>query len=209
MPTITQRVIARARRRGVHVLTRKQWGAKYEKVYALRRRTRHVRQPADTCVQHITVTLDHGPTTGDFAADVRTVEQIGFDRFGSGISYNWVVDMRTGMVACGQPLDAKGTHTVNDKNVPGYSHDQNQVARAIAVLGMPDDQLSIAAEKAITELLVSMVLEGALTDGFDYVPHSLFAHKDCPCDSTRDRMPAIRAAVAREVAALKGKGKGR
>lgn len=204
--TITQRVVANARRRGVTVLTRSQWGAKHESVYTWRRTNKPARQPADTVVQHITVTLDHGPLTGDFKADVQAVERIGYERFGSGISYNFVVDMRTGMVAVGQPLDAKGTHTVNDKNVPGYSYDQNLVARAIAVLGMPGDQLSEEAEDAITELLVAMVDEGAITRGFDYDPHSKFAYKECPCEPTRRRMATIRRTVEQTFADRRRKG---
>jgi hypothetical protein len=57
--------------------------------------------------------------------------RIGMERFGSGVSYNFLVHMQTGEVAVGQPLDAKGTHTLNEKRVPGYSYDQNLVARAI------------------------------------------------------------------------------
>jgi hypothetical protein len=200
-PTITQRVVKEARKQGATVLTHRQWGSLERGVYATRRRlTRegHVgafRREADTCVQHITVTFDTGPLTGDFVRDMRTVERIGKERFGSGFSYNWGVDMRTGMAAVGQPLDAKGTHTVNDKGRQGFSHDQNLVARAIAVVGMPGDDLSRKAENTIAILLRSMVKCNALTPGFDYLPHSFFAEKDCPCDETRDRMSAIRRAV--------------
>lgn len=198
MDTITMRVVRNARRRGVTVLSRRQWGSEQQAVYAWRRKNKPAHQPADTVVQHITVTLDHGPLTGDFKADMRTVERIGMERFGSGVSYNFVVDMATGVVGVGQPLDAKGTHTINDKGVPGYSYDQNLVARAIAVLGMPSDKLAPQAERAIGLLLAAMIEEGAVTPGFDYDPHSKFAWKDCPCDSTRNRMPAIRAAAVKE-----------
>jgi hypothetical protein len=113
------------------------------------------------------------------------------------VSYNWVVDMTTGMVAVGQPLDAKGTHTVNDKGVPGYEFDLNRYSRAIAVLGMPATKLSKGAERSIVKLLRSMRVEGAITRDFEYLPHSKFAAKDCPCDSTRDRMVAIHARSTR------------
>lgn len=193
MSTINQRVIARARTKyGLRVHTRSQWGSKYGATYEQRRRLKPALQPADTVVQHITVTLDHGDLTGDFYADVRTVERIGYERFGSGVSYNWVVDMTTGDVAEGQPLDAKGTHTVNNKDVPGYSYDQNYAARAIAVLGMPGDKLSAKAARSIAGIMAAMMDEKAITTHFDYVPHSLFAWKDCPVDETRSQMPAIR-----------------
>ena len=191
MATITQRVVRNARRRGVVVLSRRQWGSKLPHVYAWRRIFRRAKQPADTVVQHITVTTP----SGDFKQDARLVESIGQARFGSGVSYNWLVDMRTGHVAVGQPLDAKGTHTLNDKGVPGYSFDQNLVARAIAVIGQPGTPLSNKAERVISLLIAAMIDEGAVTRGFDYDPHSKFAFKDCPCDATRNRMGAIRAAA--------------
>ncbi|WP_193613173.1 N-acetylmuramoyl-L-alanine amidase [Nocardioides lijunqiniae] len=199
MATITQRVVRNARRRGLTVLTRPQWGSRYGSVYVWRRLFKRAHQPADTVVQHITVTFDSGKLVGDFKTDMRTIERIGYERFKSGFSYNFAVDMRDGTIGVGQPLDAKGTHTVNDKNVRGFSRDQNLRARAIAVIGMPGDQLSKDAEAAIVQLLAAMVDEGAVTPGFDYEPHSKFAYKDCPCGPTRDRMPAIRAAVNKAV----------
>lgn len=192
MSTINSRVIARARKRyGLRVFTRAQWGSRYGSVYETRRRTKPAKQPADTVVQHITVTLDHGDLTGAFFEDVLTVERIGYDRFRTGMSYNWVVDMVTGDIAEGQPLDAKGSHTVNDKGVAGYSRDQNYWARAIAVLGMPNDKLSAKAVRSIAGLIAAMMDEQAITTHIDYKPHSFFTAKDCPCDSTRDQMGNI------------------
>lgn len=180
------------RRRGYKVYTRRQWGSKWKTLYAYRRRNKPVAiDPADTVVQHITVTHPGG----DFKADVRDVEQIGVDRFGSGVSYNYLVNMATGEIAEGQPLDAKGTHTINDKGVPDYSYDQNHAARAIAVVGMPDTPLTIHAETAIIILLRALVRYRAITPDFDYKPHSFFTAKDCPCDNTRDEMPFIRTWV--------------
>jgi hypothetical protein len=183
------------RKAGFKMYSRRQWKAVYKDVYSYRRNYRPVRiDPADTVVQHITVTRpSHNPR--DFKFDVRQVERIGFERFGAGISYNFLVDMTTGEIAEGMPLDAKGTHTVNDKGVENYSYDQNHAARAIAVVGMPDTELSADAAAAITVLLRAMVRHHAITEGFDYVPHSLFAAKDCPCDSVRKSMPAIRGCV--------------
>jgi hypothetical protein len=199
--SITGRVVRRARRKGLTVLTRRQWGSQHGALYAKRRLWTRLgvwgkfRRKADTVVQHITVTFDSGVLIGDLKTDARTIERIGFERFGSGVSYNWLVDMRTGHVAVGQPLDAKGTHTVNDKRKPGFSRDQNLVARAIAVIGMPGTPLSDKAERSIVLLLEAMVLEGAITPTFDYLPHSFFTWKDCPCTPTRSRMPEIRRAV--------------
>lgn len=196
MPSPTARVVQRLRRTYKQdVLWHEEWGSKHRKTYASRRVLKPAKMPCDTVFQHITVTLDTGPLTGDFKRDVQTVERIGAERFGSGVSYNWVVDMETGQIAVGQPLDAKGTHTVMNIPRPGFSRDQNYHARAIAVLGMPGTPLSKAAEGAITCILAAMVDEGVLLEGFDYKPHSWATAKDCPCEPTRSRMDEIRAAV--------------
>lgn len=189
MPTITEKVVRRARRRyGVKVLWHKQWGSRRRELYSYRRKHRPVsRIKTDTLWQHISVTRP----SGDFKADVRAVERIGYERFGTGTSYNFVVDMETGQVAVGQPLDAKGAHTINNKGVDGFSYNQNLVARAIAVLGMPDTPLSRKAERAIAGLIAAMIDVGAATADPDYEPHSLVAWKDCPCDPTRNRMKMI------------------
>ena len=189
--TITQKVIHDARRRGVIIYTRKQWGSKYQAIYAWRRVfKRHKllpKLPVDTVWQHITVTRP----SGDFKADARIVEEIGYQRFKTGMSYNFLVDMSTGHVAAGMPLDAKGAHTLNDKKIPGYSYDQNAVSVAIAVVGMPDTPLSPNAKLAITRLIGAMIHVGVVTDEPDYNPHSMVAAKDCPCSATRNEMPDI------------------
>lgn len=189
--TITQRVVRNARRRGVTIYTHRQWGALCIPVYALRRKVkRHSllpKKPADTLWQHITVTTP----SGNFKADARTVEKIGWSRFKTGSSYNFLVDMKTGEVAVGMPLDAKGAHTQNDKNIPGYSKDQNAVSLAIAVIGQPSTPLTYEAKLAMARLIAALIEEGALTYEHDYNPHSLVAYKDCPCDSTRDEMSDI------------------
>lgn len=191
MRTPSGRVVARLRSHyGQTVYTHSDWGSKHTGTYTYRKKFKPVRvQKADTLVQHITVTRP----SGDFKADCRAVEAIGYDRFKSGVSYNWLVDMTTGEIAVGQPLDAKGTHTVNNKGVKGFSHDQNAVARAIAVVGMENTPLSAKAEEAIAAIQAAMMDEGQLTTTYDYVPHSFFAYKDCPCEATRSKMPAMRA----------------
>lgn len=203
--TITQRVTRQARRRGLKVYTRRQWGSKHGNIYQWRRRHRphallpHV--PSDTLVQHITVTFDSGVLCGDFKKDMQTIERIGYDRFKSGVSYNWVIDMETGEVGQGQSLDAAGTHTVNDKDVDNFSYDQNAVALAIAYMGMPGKVPSKAAINSAVQLIAAHIECRALTRGHDYVPHSLFAHKDCPTDAVRTRMPMINRRARRQVSA--------
>lgn len=177
------------------MLTRRQWGSKHQALYHWRRVSkRHLllpRRPVDTVWQHITVTNDTGKFIGNFRTDMQTVERIGYDRFKSGVSYNLVVDMHTGLVGIGMPFDAKGTHTVNEKRIPGYSYDQNYVSIAIAFLGMPGD---VPSPKAVDSLLkVHSVLRkcGIVTPHYDYEPHSLVQYKDCPTNSVREIMPLV------------------
>lgn len=195
--TLQYRVVRALRRRGLTVLSRRQWGSVDAKVYAWRRKNRHhfllPNRPVDTVWQHITVTQP----TGDFKADVRKVERIGDERFQSGCSYNFLIDMSTGAIAIGQPMVAKGTHTVNKKGIPRFTFDQNGVSLGIAVVGMPETLLSSRAETSIATLLHVLIRKGVVTPTFDYVPHSLVAEKDCPCDETRDKMNRIRESAVK------------
>jgi hypothetical protein len=184
---------------GLTVFTRRNWGSKEAAVYAWRRAHKpHFllpRQPVDTVWQHITVThpsTKFSTAVENFFEDCRTIESIGKTRFGTGVSYNLLVDMTYGFVGVGQPFDAKGSHTLNYKGIPEYTYDQNGVALAIAVIGMPDTRLSSRSETVIARILHRLVKENFVTPGFDYVPHSLVAAKDCPCDETRNKMSRIR-----------------
>jgi hypothetical protein len=198
MVTPTQRWVLAARRRGAKVLTHSQWGSKQKALYASRRKATAsgvwpgFKLKVDTVVYHITVTFDSGPLTGDFKKDAQTVERIGTERFGSGVSYNVLIDMQTGMAAVGQPIDSKGTHTVNDKKRKGFSKDQNLVARAIGFIGKPGDKLSNEAVETAADVLFSWWECGFITDDPDHLPHSFFAYKDCPTDAVRERMPEIK-----------------
>lgn len=197
MANLTTTAVRKIRRRGTVVLSRKQWGSKEAATYRARRqltRRGHWKgfvMKADTVVFHITVTFDTGKLLGDFKRDMQTVERIGKERFNSGFSYNFGIDMATGMAGVGQPLDSKGTHTINDKMNEGYSFDQNLKARAVAFVGMPGTPLSEEAVETAIDILVGMWEAGAITAGFDLKPHSFFTEKDCPTDAVRERMPEI------------------
>jgi hypothetical protein len=209
--TPTQRWVVAARRRGATVLTHRQWGSKQMPLYATRRRLTSqghwfgFKLKVDTVAYHITVTFDSGELIGDFKKDCQTVERIGTERFGSGVSYNVLIDMTTGMVAAGQPIDSKGTHTVNDKRRKGYSKDQNLVARAIGYIGMPGDKLSDAAVESTADVLIAWWECGFITDDPDHLPHSFFAYKDCPTDAIRERMPEIKRRFDARVKRAKAK----
>jgi len=192
--TLQSRVQRNAKNRGVRIVNRKGWGSQHRSLYWRRLITHPVsRVEADTLWQHITVTRDDGTLPGEFSADMREVERIGFERFGSGFSYNFGVDMKTGWVGVGMPLKAKGTHTVNNKpsEQPNFSRDQNAVARAVAFIGMPGDKPSEKAIIAVSQLFAAMMEERALTAQPDYVPHRLVAAKSCPTDAVVAVMPRI------------------
>lgn len=176
---------------GLNVRTRKDWGSRLGAVYTRRLVTKRARVPADTVVQHITVTHGDGKLTGQFDADMRELERIGQARFQSGISYNICIDHQTGMVGIGQPLRAKGTHTVNDKNRPGFHRDQNLMARGIAWIGVPGNKVSARALQSHIKVLSCLMDCGHITPDPDYLPHSFFAAKDCPTDAIRPDMPGI------------------
>jgi hypothetical protein len=177
---------------GLDVRTRKQWGSTLGWRYAQRLVTHRAHVPADTVVAHITVTFDDGVLTGEFDADMREIERIGHARFGSGISYNFGVDKATGMVGIGQPLRAKGTHTVNDKNRTGFSQDQNYWARAIAWIGVPGNLPSPKCIDAYVAIIACLMDCGHVTEDPDVLPHSFFAYKDCPMPIMAGKLPEIK-----------------
>lgn len=186
MPTVTQRVVKRARSKGVTVVARKGWGNK-SPVYEWRRQFRkHHALPSDTLWCHITVTHRQG-----IRKDMRLLHEIGMSRFGSGVSYNVAIDMQTGEIGLGQAFDAKGTHTVMNKPHEGYSFDQNAVSHAIAFIGMPGDSPTPRAIAAAGLFIQAMIEEGVLTNSFDFNPHSFAAFKDCPTDNVRAIMPDL------------------
>lgn len=191
------RVTRYMRKRGVPVYTRRAWALPEQRgIYRARRKVRpHLllpKKPADTLVWHISVTRDDGPDKTDFIADMRELHRIGMERFGSGVSYNFGIDMTTGEVGIGQSLHTAGTHTVNDKELAGFSHNQNAVAIGVVFIGMPGQHLSAAAQYSAVSLVAALVAEGALTEHFDNMPHSAFAFKDCPTDNVRAFLPKFK-----------------
>lgn len=196
---ITRDVVRNARRKGLTVLMPVQWGSLSLATYALRRKIKPhsylPERPAPNLWQHITVTYDTGKSRHSFKKDCRTIERIGNERFKTGCSYNVMWDMKTGDLAIGQFFDAKGAHTLNDKNIPNFSKDQNAVGLAIVAIGMPGDVPTQKAVWNLIKFIQSMIEEGALAPDFDYEPHSLVAWKDCPTEAVRSIMPSIKRKV--------------
>lgn len=187
-------VVRLARKRGLIVYTRRQWGSKHRALYALRLITRPtIRGPKDTLWQHISVTRDDGDKPVNFFADMQELERIGMDRFGSGVSYNVAIDMTTGEVGLGQPWNAKGTHTINHRleQFPQFSEDQNRVSLAFVFIGMPGQKPSKKAIRAAGIMYGVLIDTGRLTIDPDYEPHRLVTAKACPTDAVVAVMPQI------------------
>lgn len=178
-------VVRRLRAGGYRVRTRNQWGSKQAQVYGYRLRAKPVDLPVDHMFAHITVTDEDGD------AGARQVERIGMDRFGSGVSYNWLVDHETHTIFEGQPLMAKGAHTVNDKKVPGYPENLNYFGHAVAFMAKPGDPFCDECEELFAAIMAASKLEDVVRDEAVYLPHSKFAAKDCPTDVVRDALPRI------------------
>lgn len=194
MASLTTRVMRRSKRLGTPIIGRRRWSLLNPttlNVYRKRAFTHpHLLlpdKPSDTLVFHISVTRPDG----SMESNMRTLHQIGMQRFGSGVSYNVAIRMKDGLVGLGQSLGTKGTHTVNWAKKPGYSFDQNAVAVAIVFVGMPGEILSNKAIQSAKNVIAAMILEHALTEHFDPQPHSFFVEgtkyaKDCPTDAVRD-----------------------
>lgn len=181
-------VIRRLRAGGYKVKTRRQWGSQCAPVYAYRLRSKPVDFPVSHMFAHITVTSKNGDE------GAREVEQIGLDRFGSGVSYNWLVDHQTHTIYEGMPLAAKGTHTVNNKEVPGFPvppESLNYIGHAVAFMAMPGDVFCNKCAELFAAIMAAEKIEDVLRDGAHYLPHSKFAAKDCPTDAVRDKLPQI------------------
>lgn len=178
-------VIVRLRAAGFKVKTRRQWGSKQASVYAERLRSKPVDFPVDHMFAHITVTSKRGDE------GARQVEEIGMERFGSGVSYNWLVDHTDHVIREGQPLAAKGTHTVNDKNVAGFPYNLNYAGHAVAFVGMPGEEFCPKCAELFAAIMAAEKIEGVMREGAQFLPHSKFAAKDCPTDAVRDRLPQV------------------
>ncbi|GAB3429808.1 N-acetylmuramoyl-L-alanine amidase [Actinophytocola sediminis] len=119
------------------IISRGRWGARYQRGFG----------PAPLPAQEVWL---HHSVTGAPAADLvleaaamRTLEDIGQQRFGGGISYTFAV-MPSGRVYEGHGVDRQGAHTAN----------RNSIARAIVLAGNYDaEPVTEAQVRAVAELL--------------------------------------------------------
>jgi hypothetical protein len=182
-----KRIIEELRQAGFTVLSRKQWGSRHRPLYQWRRIRRHFPGEAKSFFAHVTVTN----RSDSFAADVREVEQIGYERFKTGISYNYAVDQKTGAIAIGMPHDAAGAHTLNDKGIDGFPYNLNYYGHGIAWIGNVGDRPSQDCEDAFSAIIAAERKHGAARDHATIYPHRKFAWKECPLAAMVEALPSI------------------
>ena len=165
------------------LITRDQWHARYRDGF----RSRPL--PVTEFWLHHTVTIapDLEPPFDDDDRAVRTLEQIGQDRFGGGLSYTYPVTP-VGRIYEGIGLDRSGAHTKG----------HNTVGAAFALVGDYTRRAPTAEQEyAIAERMVKDHRAGNAT-----THHLNGGHRDvfgtsCPGDAAYARIPHINALADR------------
>lgn len=184
-------VIDQLRAAGVECFTRQQWGSPQERAgkYASRRRT-HPMPPGPAAYHflHITVTADTD-TVKQGAAGARQIETYGYSS-PPMVSYQDLVT-NEGRYYQGQDYGTKGTHTVNDKNVPGFPRDLNLHGYATALMQNIGDEVTDKQVRVVAMIFAARELAGLVRRGAPIYPHRKFASKACPGDKAVARLPEI------------------
>jgi hypothetical protein len=182
-------VISRLRDAGVEVYTREDWGTPVPLAYATRLRTHPMPPgPAKCHFLHITVT-DDTDLPIDGKAAMRKVESYGYS-VPAMVSYHDCVT-NEGRYFEGQNYGAKGTHTQNDKNIPGFPKDLNLYGYALAILQNVQDEVTDRQVEVIAMVYAARELEGLVVRGAPIYPHRMFSSKSCPGDKAVARMDEI------------------
>lgn len=167
---------------GLEFVTRSNWGSQYASVYEHRMNDSYYRLnlPLDYLFCHISVTPEVGDSLGDESEAMRIIERVGYDRFNSGFSYNTAVH-DTGRIMLGMPFTAKGTHTINDKSVPGFPFDLNRYGHAVCLPQVESTLVTDIQVQNIARWGAALKLAGInnARNGKFY-PHATFAWKACP-----------------------------
>lgn len=182
-----KRIIRELREAGFTVLSRQEWGSRHRSLYQWRRIYRHFPGRAKCFFAHVTAT----DRTDDFAADVRRVEHLGYERFRTGISYNYAVDQRSGAIAIGMPHDAAGAHAYNDKGIDGFPDRLSYFGHDIAWIGNVGDRPSQDCKDAFSAIIAAEKKHGAARVGAAINPHSKVAWEECPLTVMTNALPAI------------------
>lgn len=142
------------------IIARSVWGAKPASLSGVR-----MRLPATQVFIHHSVT----PVTANLAADVRTIESIGLQRFGQ-FSYSYVIHPHDGEIFEGSGL-MRGAHTAQ----------RNSTSFGIAWAGNYEERAPKVQQIEATRWLIHHLTEqGYLIPGADILPHNAVFNSACP-----------------------------
>jgi len=185
-------VISRLRDADFEVFTREQWGSAAQRAgaYAKRAASSYYRlnDPLPYHYLHISVTSDTD-TVQEGAAGARQIEGYGYST-PPMVSYQMLVT-NEGKLFEGQNYGVKGTHTVNDNNVPGFPEDLNRYGYAVALMQNVGDEVTDVQVVAVAAAFAAAELEGHVKRGAPIFPHRKFAPKSCPGDKAVARLGEI------------------
>lgn len=185
-------VIDLLRAAGVECFTRAEWDSPRERdgSYSRRRSTHPMPSaPAAYHFLHITVTADTD-TVQEGEAGARQVESYGLST-PPMVSYQDLVT-NEGKYFQGQDYGTKGTHTINDKNVPGFDNDLNLRGYATAIMQNVGDEVSDEQVRLVAMVFAARELAGWVRRGAPIHPHRTFAWKSCPGDKAVARLDDIK-----------------
>lgn len=174
---------------GIECYTREEWGTVRPEAYVRRRSTHPMPEgPADYHFLHITVTSDTD-TVKEGKAGARQIEAYGLST-PPMVSYQ---DLATNEARYfqGQDYGTKGTHTINDKNVPGFPKDLNKEGYALAIMQNVADKVTDEQVDLIARVFAARELVGFVKKGAPIFPHRKFAYKACPGDLAIARLNEI------------------
>lgn len=159
----------------MRIIPRSEWGARYDNGAGA------APLPASEVWLHHSVTsAADGPTI------IKSIEQIGEDRFGSGISYTWLVTY-DGSIYEGHSPNRLGTHTGG----------RNNIARAICLVGNYDNYPPSDAQMDS----VAWLLRTAHANGWIQQPRLNGGHRDlkstaCPGQYAYSKIAEMNARVS-------------
>jgi hypothetical protein len=172
--------------RSVRIIPRAEWGARFARGFG------PAPLPATEVWLHHSVTTapDQAPPFTDDDAAVRTLESIGQQRFGGGISYTFAVTP-SGRVYEGHGVDRRGAHT----------RGRNSIARAICLIGNYEIAHPTPAQ---LDSVVDLLREGHRR-GWWTAPRLTGGHRDapgagtaCPGRFAEAAIPTINSRAAQE-----------
>jgi hypothetical protein len=152
---------------------------------------RTVTRPASWLFLHIAVIGAPSQTAASERAAMRTIENIGQDRFGIGCSYNEAA-CQSGRLYELQPLTRRGAHTVNDLVNPNFPRGSlNYTARALVLPQNVGDAVTNAQIDAAARWGAACIRAGEVKAGARWYGHRDVTQKSCPGDKAYARLAEL------------------